>query len=179
MVDRIVLDIELTYTETFGQPLGANERRETRVKTRAWISLDGQQLAVAPQALRARFNRGAGEERRNRFVVVGDLERPQAFVAHPESSGGESSLAKMAAKIEIHDQFVRVSMVWWACKTLIVHGNPRPLYSSVSRAVARVPPSLESATIDGPAPLRHTPRISGSSNAMACVSPGTSDARTG
>ena len=34
-------------------------------------------------------------------------------------------------------------------------------------------------TMDGPAPLRHTPRISGSSKAMACVRPGTSEARTG
>ena len=40
--------------------------------------------------------------------------------------------------------------------------------------MARVPPSLDSATIDGPAPLRHTPRIAGSSNAMASARPGTS-----
>jgi hypothetical protein len=105
MVDRIVLDVELTYAETFGQPLGANERRETGVKTRAWISLNRQQLAVAPQTLRARFNRGAGEERRNRFVVVGDLERTEAFVADPERGWRKRRLTQMTTEAEVHEVF--------------------------------------------------------------------------
>ena len=91
MIDRIVLDVELAYTESFGQPLGANERREARVKTGAWLSLNRQQLAVAPETLRARLDRGAAEERRNRLVVVGDLERTEALVADPERGWREKT----------------------------------------------------------------------------------------
>ena len=102
MVHRIVFDVELLHAESFREPMRAHERREAGVEARPRMSLDGQQLTIAPEALGPALDELAGEAFGDRLVVVGHLERAEALVAHPESGGGEGGLAEMAAKVEVH-----------------------------------------------------------------------------
>ena len=69
------------------------------METRPRLAFDREELAVAPQALGPTLDELAGETLGDRLVVVGDLERSEAFVANPESSGGKRGLAEMAAKL--------------------------------------------------------------------------------
>ena len=62
MVDRVVLDVQLADAEPRGEPVGAHERREAGVQAGPRLALDRQQLAIAPEVLRA-GSRSAARER--------------------------------------------------------------------------------------------------------------------
>ena len=53
MVDRVVLDVQLLDAEACREAVGAHERREARMEAGARVAFDRQQLAVAPEVLRA------------------------------------------------------------------------------------------------------------------------------
>src|SRR5688572_11212974 len=101
------------------------------MQTGARLSFDRQQLAIAPEALRTRLDPVARQERRNRLVVVSDLERTQTLVADPERGRRERGLAQVTAEAEIHAVFSRsiVSAAspapsgGWAATIRIVAGN--------------------------------------------------------
>ena len=50
----VVLDPELAAAELLAEPLGPHQRREAGVEAGLGLALDGQQVAVSPQELRAR-----------------------------------------------------------------------------------------------------------------------------
>ena len=102
MVDRIVLDIQFRHPETPGKPIGAHERGEPGVQAGQRLLLNRQELAVAPQVFRARLDQLARDERRDRCIVVGDLERAQALVADPQRGCGKFRPAQVTSKTEVH-----------------------------------------------------------------------------
>src|SRR5262249_15188969 len=94
MVDRVVLDIELTQTEAIGEPRAADERREPPVKAGLRLAGDRQQLTVAPHVLWPPVDVLPGQPHRR--VVVDRLERPETLLADVGRFGGKGRLAQMA-----------------------------------------------------------------------------------
>ena len=53
VVDRVVLDIKLFHTEVLREAVGPDKRGETNLRPDGGLTIDRQQLAVAPHRLRA------------------------------------------------------------------------------------------------------------------------------
>ncbi len=102
VVYRVVLDVQLADAEPFRKSRGANERGEPGMKACARFSVDWQELAVAPQVLRARFDQLTRDEPGDRRIVVGDLERAETLVADPGGRGGKTCSAEMTPEAEVH-----------------------------------------------------------------------------
>ena len=102
MIDRVVLDVQLSNTKPFGESIGADERREARMQTGLRLAFDREELPISPQVPRPGFNRLAIHEAGDGAVVPRDFERAQALVAHPECGGREGGVAKVAAECEVH-----------------------------------------------------------------------------
>src|SRR5208282_6512106 len=60
------------------------QRREARMEPDRRLAVDRQQLAIAPQVSRARLDNRARDRGLNFRVVVDDLERAEAGLAHVE-----------------------------------------------------------------------------------------------
>src|SRR5437016_17941 len=84
------------------------------MKARAGVALDRQQLAISPQVFRTLRDRLPGHRPGRNGVVVDDLERAQAFVAHPQRFGRKAGLAKMTAKTEDHRGFFSSDPQIWS-----------------------------------------------------------------
>src|SRR5205085_10826052 len=82
-VRRVVLDPHLPQAEPLGEPVGAQQRRETGLEPAARDLLQRQEVRVAPDRVRA----GLDPPARSRRVPlgaarrVGDLERAEAALA--------------------------------------------------------------------------------------------------
>ena len=95
MVDGIVLEIQLADAQLLRETIGFDERRESRIEAGARLAVDRQQLAVAPQVLRARLDLRAAHVLPDLVVVVDDFERSQTFVAHPQRLCRKHRLAQV------------------------------------------------------------------------------------
>src|SRR5438046_1472617 len=85
MVHRIVFDVQLVQAEPFTETRRADERRESRIESRARLARNRQQLAIAPEILRTALDLFASDL--DRSIVVGRLERTEAFLADPQRFG--------------------------------------------------------------------------------------------
>ena len=96
MIDRIVLDVELTEPELLPEPAGPYEGCEPGVQTGPWLSFDWQKLAVPPQVGWTRGNEVSTQLPGDRIVVKHHLEGSQAFVADVQCLRRERRLANRA-----------------------------------------------------------------------------------
>src|SRR5260370_34189622 len=101
MVDRVVLDVQLLEPEFGAEAARVQERREARKRTRLGLAIDRQQLAIAPEVVRACRDRRARDRGANLRVIVGDFERSEAILAHVQRLD-RIFLAALAA-LEISD----------------------------------------------------------------------------
>ena len=133
MVDRVVLDVQLADAQLARQAIGFHQRREARVEA-GLRRFDRQQLEIAPQRRRARFDQLPAEHLLDRRVVVGDLERAQAFRAHPQRLrriGGATEVTRQSRN-ELHTVLpwaeARASGItfddWCTASALTVTGDP-------------------------------------------------------
>ena len=82
MVDGVVLDVELLEPELGAEAVALQQRREAGIRSRLGLAIDRQQLAIAPEVVRARRDRRARDRGANLRVVVGDFERAEAILAY-------------------------------------------------------------------------------------------------
>ena len=81
-VGGVVLDPELgVEPEPLGEPVGAQQRRQARLERVAGAPVEGQEVGVAPDPLRAGLDPPLRLGRVERRVVVGDLQRAEAVLA--------------------------------------------------------------------------------------------------
>ena len=95
MIDGIVLEIQLADAERLREAIGFDERRESRIEAGARLAVDRQQLAIAPQVLRARLDLRAAHVAPDLVVVVDDFERSETLVAHPQRLCRKHRLAQV------------------------------------------------------------------------------------
>src|SRR5712692_11431742 len=88
VIDGVVLEIELVQAELRAEIVGPHERREAGVESRRGLALDGEKVYVAPEALRPRLNRLAGEGCLDRLVVVLNFQGTEAHIADMEGDSG-------------------------------------------------------------------------------------------
>src|SRR5438132_580908 len=81
MVDRVVFDVELLEPEFRAEAPRVQERREARKRPCLGLAVDRQQLAIAPEVVRARGDRRARYRSANLRVIVGRFERAEAILA--------------------------------------------------------------------------------------------------
>src|ERR1041385_8123402 len=119
MIDGVVLDVELFDAQHFAEAMGAHERREAGVEAGLGLAVDRQQLAVAPEIFLARRDLLARERFLDRVVVVDDLQRSEAGLAHMERLFG-IILAALATPQPFN----------------VAHGFPSPLFPRRRRGEA-------------------------------------------
>src|SRR5688572_2172275 len=95
MIDGIVLEIQFADAQRLRQAICFDERGESRIEAGPGLAVDRQQLAIAPEVLRTRFDRRAADVGPDLVVVIDDFERSEAFVADPERLRGEHRLAQV------------------------------------------------------------------------------------
>src|SRR5437879_4841178 len=94
MADGVVLDPDLLAAELLGEVLRADQRREADVVPDRDLTLDGQQVLVAPHARRAGGDRLARDDALERLVLVVDLERTETELADVNELGREACMEK-------------------------------------------------------------------------------------
>src|SRR5688572_14126199 len=174
MIDGIVLDVQLRDAELLCEPRGAHERREPGIEAGLGL-FDRQELLVAPQRSRPRFDQLPADDRADRRVVVRDLEGTQAVRADPHRLGWVDRATQMTSQSS--DEFHRalpcadasapgsISDDWCTPSVLIVAGQPARSYVDFNSCSRREKSRRASSATEGPAPERNAPRISGSSSA--------------
>ena len=81
-VGGVVLDPDLgVEPEALGEPVGAQQRRQAGLQRVAGATLEGEEVGVAPDSLRAGLDLPLGLDRVERGVVIGHLERAEAVLA--------------------------------------------------------------------------------------------------
>ena len=80
-VGGVVLDPELgVEPEALGEAVGAQQRRQAGLERVAGATLEGQEVGVAPDSLRAGLDLALGLGRVETGEVVGDFQRPEAVL---------------------------------------------------------------------------------------------------
>ena len=82
MIDRVILDVEILDAEFRAEAFGSDQRGEAGKRPGLGLAVDRQQLAIAPQIMRARFDQLARDGGANARVVVSDFERTEARFAY-------------------------------------------------------------------------------------------------
>src|SRR5580700_10386571 len=82
MINGVILYVEILDSEFRAEALGADQRREAGKRPRFGLAVDRQQLAIAPQIVRARLDQLARDGGADARVVIGDLERAEARFAY-------------------------------------------------------------------------------------------------
>jgi hypothetical protein len=98
-VGGVVLDPQLAEAEALGEPVGLQERRPPRGKHPLRRGVDGQEVGIAPQGIRA--GRDSALERVGIDVGplgIRDLERAEAALADVTRVERVGGLAFLAAK---------------------------------------------------------------------------------
>jgi len=93
VVDGIVFDIELVNAEDCTEPLGAHQWRKAGIKSDSGLTVDGEQLAVAPEILFAGGDFFPADGFFNSLVIIDDLQRAKTNVAHMQRLLGIISTA--------------------------------------------------------------------------------------
>src|SRR5262249_28164739 len=88
VVDRVVLDPQVSYPQHGGQPVGADERGEPRVQADGGLALDGEQLAITPQVSRPTLDGLARHHAPDGVVVVLDFQGTEARLADVQRGDG-------------------------------------------------------------------------------------------
>ena len=130
MVDGVVLDIELLEPEFGAEPLACSSGVKPEYGPDLGLAVDRQQLAIAPQIVRARLDRRARDRRADFRVVVGDFERAEAGFAYVQRAD-RVFLAALAA-LQIGDVAHRMS-------SLIARLAAAPCQAAASSACRAAP----------------------------------------
>src|SRR5262249_9213249 len=80
-VERVVLHPHLAQPELTRETVGAHERRETGTEVDGVAVVDGQEVGIPPDGLRAGRDRLAADDRADCVVVVAHLEWAEAPLA--------------------------------------------------------------------------------------------------
>jgi hypothetical protein len=98
MIDGIVLDVQLANAKSLGEPFAAYEWCKARMKSGPGLTLNWQQLAVAPQILRTFRNLLRRDS--NCRVVVDRFEWTETTIADVRGQRREHRLAEMTLQAE-------------------------------------------------------------------------------
>src|SRR5579872_4460659 len=82
MIYRVILYVEILDPEFSAEALGVHQRREAGKRPSLGLAVDRQQLAIAPEIVRARLDQPPRDMRADTRVVVGHLERTEARLAY-------------------------------------------------------------------------------------------------
>src|SRR5215470_17613329 len=88
MADGVVLDPDLATAQLVGQVPRPDQRREAHVVAHRHVTLDRQQVLVAPHARRPRGDRCACDDALERLVLVVDFEWAETELADVNGGGG-------------------------------------------------------------------------------------------
>src|SRR5215204_2350184 len=80
-VGGVVLDPDLAQPEALGQPVGLHQRRDAGRESGLRPLLEGQEVRVAPDVLRAALDAALDLRGVEAGEVVGHLERAETYVA--------------------------------------------------------------------------------------------------
>src|SRR5438128_4276200 len=188
MINGIVLDVQLREPELVCQPRGADERSEPGVETSARL-VNREQLEIPPERRRPRFDQTAAHRRSDSGIIVGHFQRAEAFGAHPQCLGRVPRTAQVTRQSRDKTHMVLPCAVatassvtsdeGWTLSVRTTTAHPASSYSDRSSRSRRGKSRRASNATDGPAPERNAPNTSGSDNASAGPSCGTSAARAG
>ena len=81
MVDGVVLEIELSDSQHAGQAVGPDQRSASHVPAYRGLTVNGQQLTVAPHGSRPRGKRRTSQRPRGGLVIIGDFQRAEILGA--------------------------------------------------------------------------------------------------
>src|SRR5262245_47177456 len=96
MVYPVFLNVELLQAEMSRQPIRANQRCITGLKTRPGLTGNGQQLSKPPYVSRPPLDRITTHRVAYCAVIVFNFQRSQALIADPQRLGGKLRPAQVA-----------------------------------------------------------------------------------
>jgi len=94
----VVLQVQIAQAELGAQVVGADQRRESLTKRDRLrvLEVDGEEIAISPDARRPGLDAFARDVTRNLRVVVADLERSEAVLADVGCLDGSLVTARTA-----------------------------------------------------------------------------------
>ena len=106
MIDGIVLDVEALQPELGTQASAVDQWCESRIRSDFRFAVDGQQFAIAPEVVWARFDFRSRQGGANFRVVVVYLQRPETRLTDVER--GDRVFLSTFFALEIGDVAHRV-----------------------------------------------------------------------
>src|SRR5262249_34177538 len=96
VADRVVLEVELVKTPRLSEIPRAHQGRQAHVVANQRVAGEGEEVAVAPDAGRARRDAVARQDRADRGIVVLDLEWAEALLADVDGALRDAATALAA-----------------------------------------------------------------------------------